>query len=438
MEWCRCLYLTTVVMALACSPALGQGDSGTSDPSVTQTGDLPKENVRYFPGTFTIGESAPETFPKVRLTGFFQADSGWVSQDDANILAVGDVQDGGDFRRARLAAVGEVSENVGYQVEFDFGFPGRPSFMDVWLELKETQIPGRFRVGHFRQPLGLDALTSVKQLTFIERSLPFALAPFRQVGVMSYGHNDATGTTYALSGFRFPTDAYGGQIGDDGGYGVGGRFTKLVVDCQEAAQVHIGGSYALVDPANDAVQFRSQPEFFMSETGGSLTPIGVPSTVPPFVDTGAVATGNVNYFGAELLTTNGPFHMQTEYLAAHVSQPSHPAATFYGVSSQVGWILTGEHRGYQRTAGVLGGIEPHCDFNRQGWGAWEVAARWSLLDLTNGNVRGGELNNVTIGLNWYLNPHTKFQLNYVRAQLEDPGTGSSNADIVALRAHLDF
>lgn len=68
------------------------------------------------------------TFPTVRVTGFFQADAGWFHQDAANRLAVGDIQDGADFRRARLAAVGKVADNVGYNVEFDFGFPGRPSF----------------------------------------------------------------------------------------------------------------------------------------------------------------------------------------------------------------------------------------------------------------------------------------------------------------------
>jgi phosphate-selective porin OprO/OprP len=59
------------------------------------------------------------------VTGFFQADSGWIHQAAANRTAVGDVQDGADFRRARLAATGDVADNTGYMVEFDFGFPGR-------------------------------------------------------------------------------------------------------------------------------------------------------------------------------------------------------------------------------------------------------------------------------------------------------------------------
>ncbi len=86
---------------------------------------------------------AKPSFPNVRLTGFFQADALWASQSIENQVAVGngvasdgDVQDGADFRRARLAAVGQAWDNVAYMLEMDFAFPGRPSFMDVWLELE--------------------------------------------------------------------------------------------------------------------------------------------------------------------------------------------------------------------------------------------------------------------------------------------------------------
>jgi hypothetical protein len=76
------------------------------------------------------GSCPKPEYPSVRMTGFFQADAGWFAQDAANIAAVGDIQDGADFRRARLAAVGNVIDNVAYMIEFDFAFPGRPTFMD--------------------------------------------------------------------------------------------------------------------------------------------------------------------------------------------------------------------------------------------------------------------------------------------------------------------
>ena len=73
-----------------------------------------------------------------------------------------------------------------------------------------------------------------------------------------------------------------------------------------------------------------------------------------------------------------------------------------------------------------------------GCGAWELATRWPQLDLNDENIRGGRLNNLTFGINWYLNRFTKFQLNYIHAFLNSPTVGDSNAGIVAARAELAF
>ncbi len=113
-----------------------------------------------FDSSLSLESKPPETsYPIVNLGGLFQADVGWFVQDAANIVAVGDIQDGADFRRARLAASGSVADNVSYIVEFDFGFPGRPSFMDVWLEVRDLPRLQNIRIGQYRQPLGIDGMT---------------------------------------------------------------------------------------------------------------------------------------------------------------------------------------------------------------------------------------------------------------------------------------
>lgn len=379
------------------------------------------------------------SFPSVRLTGFFQADAGWVQQPADNRFVVGDIQDGADFRRARLAAVGDVAENVGYTVEFDFGFPGRPSFMDVWLEVRDTQLLNDVKVGYFRHPIGLDGLTSVKELTFIERGLPFAFLPFRQIGAMSAWRNEELGTTWSISGFRFPTDIFGGQIGDNGGYGLATRLTAILIEFANGPLFHIGGAYSFINPANDAVRYLSQPEFFIAETGGAaFVPAGVPSAVPPFVDTGVITTEDVSLYSAEIAGTGGPWHAQAEAIFATVQRFGAGDVSFSGISAQTAYILTGENRPYNRKNGVLGRVVPRNNFGQGYSGAWEFAVRWSMLDLDDADVQGGILNTSTVGLNWYLNKFTKFQFNYVRALLDSPINGETNADIFALRAQVDF
>ncbi len=420
------------------------GHSQTNDQSaVVQTSHVMNELASHQLSAPADLFSGTE-YPSVRLTGFFQADAGWSHQDAANRLALqgmnnGNIQDGADFRRARLAATGKAAENVSYMLEMDFAFPGHPSFMDVWLEVHDLAVLQNVRVGQYRNPIGMDGLTSVKELTFIERGLPFAFLPFRQIGVMTHGTNDDKDFTWALSGFRFPTDAYGGQIGDSGGYGLATRLTGLLVDNGEDGVLHVGAAYSVIDPANNAVRYRSQPEFFIAETGGAaFVPIGVPTAVPAFVDTGVIATNTANLFAAELATTAGSFHSQAEMIYAVVNRIGGSTVAFSGMSAQAAYILTGEHRPYNRKNGVLGRVVPHEPFGRDGWGAWEIAGRWSMLDLNDDDVHGGRLNDLTFGLNWYLNKLTKFQLNYIHAFLDSPVNGNSDADIVAVRAQVDF
>ena len=67
-------------------------------------------------------------------------------------------------------------------------------------------------------------------------------------------------------------------------------------------------------------------------------------------------------------------------------------------------------------------------------GAWEVCLRYSHLDLTDGLIAGGVLDDFTVALNWYLNPNTRFMFNYVYADREDVGS----ANIFQMRFHIDF
>ncbi len=383
--------------------------------------------------------SASSKFPTVRLTGFFQADTAWFHQSERNIAAVSDAEDGSDFRRARLAAVGNVWDNVAYSLEMDFGFPGRPSFMDVWVDMEDVIGDANLRVGQFRQPIGMEGLTSVKELTFLERSLPFALIPFRQVGAVAYGTASDDLMTWAVSGFRFPTDVYGGSVGENGGYGTAARVTGLLVDREPGnVRFHVGGAYSFIDPSNDLFQYRSQPEVFVSETGGGV-PAAVAVNTPFFVDTGIIDAEHTNLFGAELAASAGSFYAQSEYLVSVVDQIGGPTVALPGAYAYAGYFLTGEQRSYDKKNGVFGDVVPNCSVGKDGGlGAWELAVRYSYLDFNDANVQGGRLSDITAGVNWHWNPHTKFQLNYIHAMLDSPVNGNSDASIFAMRAHLDF
>jgi phosphate-selective porin OprO/OprP len=84
----------------------------------------------------------------------------------------------------------------------------------------------------------------------------------------------------------------------------------------------------------------------------------------------------------------------------------------------------------------------------RGKGAWEVAARVSSLNLngtyastvsTPGDLSGGGiLTDTTLGLNWYMNPYTKAQFNYIHAHSTNAAASVALSDLFDLRLQMDF
>ncbi len=341
------------------------------------------------------------------------------------------------FRRARLAAVGDVSEDVSYMIEMDFAFPGRPSFMDVWVDVHNVPVLGNVRIGQYRVPFGMDALTSVRELTFLERASPFAFNPFRQISIGFHDNNDAQTLTWSAAAFGFPTDVWGDNTGDKG-YGMASRVTALPYYAEDGSSLlHLGVDYSLTRPSTQTLEYRNQPEFggpFIGATGN--TP-----SVPFFVDTGVMSATSSNLFNAEIAAVRNQAYIQSELTYALVSLTNGGTATFPGYYAQAGYFVTGETRSYNKLAGVLGRVKPLHNWGEPcGYGAVELAARYSYLDLTSRSISGGRMNDVTLGVNWYLNQYTKFQLNYIRSIVDQTSTSTNNIDtnIVAIRAQLDF
>ena len=82
--------------------------------------------------------------------------------------------------------------------------------------------------------------------------------------------------------------------------------------------------------------------------------------------------------------------------------------------------MTGEHLPWNRKSGTLGRPKPNTNFSPgKGWGAWQVAARYSMADFSDQDIFGGAGESVTLGLNWYWNPNASVQLNYIRGEISE-------------------
>jgi phosphate-selective porin OprO and OprP len=379
--------------------------------------------------------------PTTKIALQLQPDFYFFNQDDLNKATVGDMENGVAFRRARIGIHGDYGP-TNYRIEFDWALSGRPSFLDVWAGLKDVAGIDQIRVGHFFEPFSLERYTPNRFMWFLERSLiDQAFAPARNTGIMANDEMPDEMGTWAIGVFRTNSDGFGDDVGDGGEYAVTGRVTRLMWyddSCNDLHLLHVGAGYSYRDADEVQSRFQAQPE---ARVGAVTT-----DNVPFFVDTGDIPTDYFQLGGLEVAWVNGPLSMQTEYVIAPVHTLAGDDLLLQGWYAQASYFLTGEHRPYNKSKGVFDRVMPKHDLvpcgdssrPTDGCGALEVAARLSHLDLNDEGIEGGRLTDFTVGTNWYLNPFMHVSFNYVRAFLDDPATGDSNADIFGSRVTYEF
>ncbi|MFQ5515195.1 MAG: OprO/OprP family phosphate-selective porin [Myxococcota bacterium] len=343
---------------------------------------------------------------KLQIGGRFMMDWALFHEDSDVSQLLGEIGSGTEFRRARLFAKGQLMENVHFKFQYDFA-GGDVDFNDVYLTFREVPVVGTVQVGHFKEPFGLEELTSSRFLTFMERSLPNVLVPGRNSGLGVHGGLAEDRITWAVGAFR-ETDSSGNGFGDDSTYNLTGRVTALPYrDASGDHLLHVGLSYSHLFRNNDLERFTAKPEAHLA---------------PSFLDTGAFAADAIDLYNPELALVWGPFSAQAELTFADVNRDGVRDADLYGHYLMLSYFLTGESRAFKPAKAAFARLRPRRNFTRgKGRGAWEVAARYSMLKLSDAGLPGGDLRDVTVGVNWYLNPFVRIMFNYVNADLNDVG-----------------
>ena len=150
------------------------------------------------------------------------------------------------------------------------------------------------------------------------------------------------------------------------------------------------------------------------------------------VDSGSLSrVDTIRREGLEALWIHGPWSVQGEYLRQQTEREnglrSYGADGFYVFGS---WLVTGESRVYS-AGNVTNPVAAHP------YGAWEVAARYSHIDLDSDGIAGGEEDNWTLGVNGYFGKYFKVQANYVFVDARRNGL-SADPRVMELRAQFYF
>jgi phosphate-selective porin OprO/OprP len=136
-----------------------------------------------------------------------------------------------------------------------------------------------------------------------------------------------------------------------------------------------------------------------------------------YLDTGNLTGDHAWHLGLEGLWNEGPFSVLAEYNRAWVNSPASNDPSFSGYYVTASWILTGETRPYDRTVGYARRIMP-----KGRWGAPELVARFSHVDLDDGVVQGGRFDKTYLGINWWATRRWKVGCGWGHTWLDRFGT----------------
>jgi phosphate-selective porin OprO/OprP len=357
----------------------------------------------------------------LRVGGRVQADFAWMEEESNVKKNFGGLMSPAEFRRLRIYTLGTIYEDCVYKLQVDFA-SGTVGLRDAYVGVQNVPYLGLVRVGQFTEPFSLEDMTSSNHITFLERSLPYALSVHRNTGI-GFNSNPFDGrVTFSAAAF-YNADDQGVPITNAGNAAV--RLTGLPwYEDGGKRLLHLGVAYCYRSPTVDKSNFSysSEPDIHLA---------------PDFVNTGNFPGRFANLLGLEAALVNGPFSMQGEFMQSFVDMKNASSPGYFeGFYATASYFLTGEHRNYNKFFANFSGTEipDYFSMKNRTFGALEIAVRYSYLDFNSKGVYGGVMSDITVGLNWYLNNNIKVMFNYVHAH----PNGVGDADIIAARCQAAF
>jgi phosphate-selective porin OprO/OprP len=401
----------------------------------------------------------------LHLGGAGQLDSVWLIGPHSLFVAPGGSTSGvgnaaaTELRRAVLQADGHIFGQFDYMVQFDFANASNensglqpPSFgnltsspapLNIWMQVREVPFLGDVRFGNQVKPIGLENNTPFTFLPFLERSdlMDAFYGPFDNgyaLGLTVRNYSESERVTWQYGIYRPSTNVFGVAL-NKGSYG--GRVAALPLYEEDGARlIHVGlGTF--------------DGELVQNEQRNRVRPLlrNAPGfAVPVIADTSEIPGSRQYTLSPEFALVFDSLTVQAEWtgqwLTDAIASNNTPQGTlfYHGAYIQALYYLTGEHDNYDRREGAFGRPVPRADYHvkkddpYRACGAWQVGVRFSYVDLSDKAIQGGTVYDWTLGLNWYLNPNMKVQLNYILEHRDQPNAAVGWFSGVGVRAAYDF
>lgn len=417
--------------------------------------------------SFTLNNGRP-TFAtasgnfSAALRALVQVDGAYYMQGGSRPAAANDLNSGTNFRRARLGLSGKLFNVWEYYFLYDFGGSGveGSTISSAYLQY---DAPGGIliRAGAFPPYASLEDSEGAADPLFMEKASATEIT--RSLagadGRMAVAMIDAK-PRYLVS------LAYtGGKVGQSGTFdeqqGAVGRLAFAPWATSDSTGViGINGSYVFdtadatagPNPTSTGINFQNSPELRVDDTGTA-------GATQNLVTTGNINAETAYHWGADAGANWKSLYAEGGYYEFGADRRGTGAAgsdpNFSGWYAEASWVLTGEAHRYDSSAAAFRSPQPDNPVNGalDGWGAWEIGARYSTVDLNYhaglagvatpvGGIRGGEQDIWTLGLNWYPNNALRFLLNYqndrIRRLSATGGPAGQDLNAISLRLQVQL
>ena len=394
------------------------------------------------------------------------------------------LDDGVNLRRARIGVIGKFLGDWDYALIYDFGgssdgfastasadgtavgfLPGGALAGVEQAYLSYTGFKpfgGKLAIegGVMDLPYTLDEATSSNDILFLERASASIIA----INIAASDFRSAFGSRWYNDTFWAGAYVTGPKTGDIHSassvnpsgtteqYGSVARVASQIVSGKDYS-LHIGGDAEwLIQPPHNLIAgtqtltLSDRPELRIDPT--------------TLVSTGALANvSSAQVYSVEAAGAYGPLFFQGEYFWFNVERNAAtglppigaPSLKFDGGYAQASYVLTGETHTYNSAAAAYNGITPANPFSLSGggWGAWEIAGRFSTIDLNDqlaqaNGVAGGRQTIYTLALNWYVNRNVRFMFDYLHGDITKQvsptnfGDAGAKLDAFAMRTQVAF
>lgn len=361
------------------------------------------------------------------------------------------------LRRVRPIVEGTAWRDIDYRVMLDLGSgnvasstPNNNNILDDAYVNARYLEQAQVQVGKYKVPIGLERLQSTAELFFVETGFATELVPNYDLGAEIHNRYFDEPIGYAVGIFSGANDNASQDADVDQGKDVVGRlFTQPFLKSDGNPLQHLGfgvaGSLGTHTGPLASYKTPGQQTFYTYST--NVVPNGINYRIDP----------QAYYFW-------GPFGIQGEYVlssqnfntTAKAGMPRTERFNNDAWQVEASWFLTGETNSFRYTS--LQHLVPRSNFGLgegSGWGAFEVVARIQQLALdensferfgSNSFVTAGSAQKANawgVGMNWYLNPQLKLNVNYEQTAFHGytptPGTTSHSAEHTVLsRVQFSF